>query len=313
VITLVDYFVLPATWNAHTIGMVAAPQAVDLGDLGSKILVAVIGAALGFASALALDYLKARREPHKQLSWSATTEKGLVSVGPAIREKVTVYYEGARVDELVAVQCHITNTGNRVVKNTRLRFHFADTASILEAGLDPRPEPELGVEEVLQHPTQLNERSYSIGHIERRQTVHFRFVASGSQAEKWTIHPFHDDGDLEFQTRDAAQERADREHLVPFIVTAVLLVFVPPILDTAGLIPLLPNLARLVLLGFLLPHVTPIARLLDTLIARYLREQQIAGVTISGQRVDITGDVIGHDQLKTLDRNAETDEVDQPS
>lgn len=78
---------------------------VTTGDFANKAVLAVIAAALGFASALIIDLLKARREPGRQLSWDADLDAGTIAVRPDIRKKVSILYNDDQITTLAALQC----------------------------------------------------------------------------------------------------------------------------------------------------------------------------------------------------------------
>jgi hypothetical protein len=175
---------------------------------------AVLGAILSYA----VIRLNARRhDPRKQLSWDASTDRGLVAVRPEIRDNVSIKYKSEDVTDLVAIKCHVANTGNQLVKNERLRFAFPEGTRVLEADFAPQPEPELSASKDADNlgPTQ---RAFSIGHLEVGQEVSFELIATGPNAAEWEIHPFNEEGGVKFQSREVGRITDEQEHLVPFVV-----------------------------------------------------------------------------------------------
>jgi hypothetical protein len=143
---------------------------------------AVIAAAIGFLFAFLLEQLKRRREPHKRLSWDASTQTRLLDAAPNLKDKVEILYNGTAVETLCGIDFRLENTGNQVVKHEYLRFEFPPGTRVLEVALDPEPDPELGVEEARRPATPPSDPSYRIAHLEVGQSVHFRLVATGPKA-----------------------------------------------------------------------------------------------------------------------------------
>lgn len=246
---------------------------------------AVIGAILSYA----VMRLNARHDPRRQLSWDARTDRGLVAVRPEIRDNVSIQYKSEDVTDLVAVKCHIVNTGNQLVKNERLRFSFPDGVRILESDFAPRPEPELSAAKVDDPTFGVSQCAFTIGHLEIGQEVSVELIATGPNAENWAVHPYNEDGGVLFQPRDVGRIRDEQEHLTPFIVIMTLLIIGPPLLGSLEVsdydifvAPLL-FLLRLVLVILLIPHLLPVARLARRVVVRWLANPEPnTSVTIQG-------------------------------
>jgi len=202
-------------------------------ELVEKVILALLGAVLGFVGAYTLDRVKARREPRRRISWDVDIERTLIKVKSSIRSKVRVLYNGAEVAELAHIKCAMANTGNRVVKNHELRFTFPERTTLLETYLEPVPDPELGVELILDEDTGgRSERRYRISHLERGEAVHFNFVTAGGDFADWRPRSFNQEGDVEFGRRDVAVAKEDEEHVRPFVTAALLMLLVPGIVGT---------------------------------------------------------------------------------
>ena len=233
--------------------------------------------------------LNARHDPRKQISWEATTDRSLVSIRPGIRDKIRVTYNQEEASNLVAIKCRVSNTGNQVVKEERLRFAFPEGTRILEADFAPAPEPELIASRIQPDQAKPTDRMFTIGHLEVGQEVSFELVASGPNADKWTIHPFNESGDVGFQQRDVNRIRDEQEHIVPFVVIAIGLLVIPLVVqnlyiggDITILISPFIFLIRLILIVALLPHILPVARLIRRLIALQLaKPDQEAATTVT--------------------------------
>jgi hypothetical protein len=263
----------------------AATGVVD--SLEGQILLAAIGVVLGFASALLVDQLKARREPRKQLSWDAVEELGMVSIRPAVRERVKVLYRGHPVSDLFALKCRISNTGNRVVKDHQVRFQFPDNCSVLDAYAEPEPARELQFSELDGEGLSPVERLYHIGHLEKNQEVIFQFILTGPSIHGWAVYSFNAEGDVAFQRRGAATIRQDQAHIRPFLFWLLLLLIVPPIFTGfwfGELGDLAATGAALALLLLLIPHVSPFVRVIAQMIEKYLEpnEPSLPTVQVGG-------------------------------
>ncbi|MFL6127250.1 hypothetical protein [Actinophytocola sp.] len=235
----------------------------------TKVILALISAGFGFAFAVILDWIKARREPKTELSWEAEISNSLVSVRQDIFAKVRVLYNEHQVSRLAVMKCRISNTGNRVVKEERVRFTFPKEVKILENFFDPKPERELGVAELEDAREESSERIYTIAHLESTMQVTFQFVLDGNVPADWSPHAFNEHGDVLFQKRDLSRVREDKEHLQPFLVIVLTLLLIPPVLRNliVDLGDLAASGATLILLALLVPHIVPVTRLLTNLIA----------------------------------------------
>lgn len=236
-------------------------------SFSSSFYIALISAVVGFAFALLLDWIKAQREPRKQLSWTVDRGEGLFGVRPDIREKVKVLYNYEQVDSLSVVHCRITNTGNSVVKSEQVRFSFPPEVRMLEHVLDPEPERELGVTERVEAKKSDNEAIYLIAHLERGWEVGFQFVLDGAVSTDWSPRDFNEDGNVTFVRRDVARVRKDQEHLQPFFVILLLSFVVPPIFSNLPSVgSFLENISRVLFVVLLVPHAVPVARVFAVLI-----------------------------------------------
>ncbi|MFG1894791.1 hypothetical protein ACGFIP_12305 [Micromonospora zamorensis] len=284
-------------------GSIVAAEVMLLNAVGSSttqvslftsIGLALITAAVGFATSLLVERRKARREPRRQLTWSAAYERGLVRVSDDMRAKVRISYNDAEVSNLMSMVLTIANTGNRVVKNNYIRVSFSPTsAKVLEAVLDPAPEREVGVSAVDEdsHPY---ESRFIIGHLERTQSVSYRFLIAdvSPQASPFSVHSFNDEGDVDFVQRDAARVRSDAEHLRPFLQAATLLAatFLIPVSGLSTIV------ARLILgamfTGILLWHTPPVTRLAVQVLSG-LSNAKFARMIFDGGNVRVSGDLVG--------------------
>jgi len=138
--------------------------------------------------------------------------------------KIGVSYDGITVKELVQIYIRFENTGNTLIEDQYIRFRFPEQARILDVDLDPKPEQELGVIEILEPALGAMERRYKVGHLEAAQSVRFRIASDGGAWPGWSdIHPFNEEGGVLFLRRDVARQKEDEDEVGPFIQGAVLL------------------------------------------------------------------------------------------
>jgi hypothetical protein len=252
-----------------------------------KISFLVLTAVLGFVSAWVLAQINRKKEPHKQISWDMDVERGLVAVSPSIREHVKVLYEDRLIDNLCVVRFRAANTGNRVIKNQYIRFKFSEQTTILDEGPDPLPSRELGIEHELVPDLSRNETRYLIKHFESGQEVAFLFVVAGKDAGPPIPYPWNDEGDVDFAPRGAARVTEDVEHVKPFAFWVLLYWLVPGFFFFANDFGFFGSsfaaLVQLIFLIPILPHVAPMARLVQRYVVKLTAEAK------AGQEVHISG------------------------
>lgn len=264
-------------------------------NIVEQVALSAVSAFFGFACSYALGRIGARRDPRKEISWEAVLDRGVLAVGPEIRENVNIHYKGENVKDLAALTFRITNTGNRVVKNEEVRFAFSSGSRILDAYFEPTPEPELRAAFVDSSSEAALERKISIGHLEATQEVTARLIVAGQGDPEYKVHGFNEEGDVKFQRRDASRINQEQDHVVPFIVTLIFLIVLPPILESFfGLTVLsefsnvLTNVIRLILFIFIAPHILPVARLVRRITTRWLVSPEPAtSVTVQGENAQV--------------------------
>jgi hypothetical protein len=233
------------------------------------------GAILGFALNYALERIKRRREATQQISWDLRSERGLSDVRQDLQDHLRITYKETPVENLSLIHCRIANTGNRTVKNQQVRFEFPRDTRVLEATADPKLPREIGLVRDVGREEGAWECCFTIAHLDPSAEVTIDLVATGA-ASSPAVVGHNEAGDVQFQRRDLAKAREDREHLVPFMIFAFLLFslpgavrsvafpFYPPITATVGAV------IQLSLIVAILPHVTPVARVVRLLIDQFL-------------------------------------------
>jgi hypothetical protein len=275
--------------------MAAATSSTDSPSSSDRLLSElawVIGSAIiGGACTYVVSLLLARRNPRKQLSWDASTDRGLVAVSSTVRDNVKITYKGKDAGDLVAVRCRVTNTGNTVIKNEELRFAFPEETQIIEGGFSPQPERELRASRIESQDLKATEYMFSIGQLEVGQEVSFEFMATGQRAEDWKLHSFNEQGDVEFRQREAGRARDEQEHVRPVIVIATLFLITTTLIESVEqtdffLNQFVASIGALIDLGLsiaLIPHVLPVTRIVQRLVALWLHgPDPTTNVTIQG-------------------------------
>ncbi|HET9895151.1 MAG TPA: hypothetical protein VFQ44_09470 [Streptosporangiaceae bacterium] len=277
-------------------------------SVAEQVALLAVSAVFGFACSYALARLSSRRDPRKELSWDASVDRGVVAVGPEIRRNVVISYRGDAVEDLVAVTWHMANTGNRVVKNEEVRFAFSEGTRILDTYFEPEPEPELRAAIVAASVADPLTRKVTVGHLEKGQEVTVRIIVTGSAEIAYNIFGFNEEGDVSFQQREANRLSREQDHVVPFLTFGVLFLTVPALFSAIDILDLGYNFAgllgdavRLVFLIFLVPHIVPVARVVQRLIARWLtKPDPTTSVTVngSGARFVASSGSVGDIELK---------------
>jgi hypothetical protein len=285
-------YVFESDYFSHLIADAASatPNISPPSDTVSKVAFAIGSAIIGAACSYVIALLLARRNPHKQLSWDASTDRSMLSVSSDIRDNVNISYKGENVSDLVAVKCRVANTGNTVIKEEQLRFAFRDGTRILEADFSPQPERELRAARVDLADLKPTERMFFIGQLEAGQEVSFEIMATGERVEEWSLH-HSDEGNVEFRQRDANRIKDEEEHIRPTVIIAILFLAISAIMQAIEATDFFLNqfvagigvLIDLALAISLAPHVLPIARIIQRLVARWLlRPDATTSVTIQG-------------------------------
>ena len=166
--------------------------------------------------------IKERRTPAKRLSYDLKVKKGLVIVDDEISDDISLYYKGRAASKLSYVRVDVKNTGTTVVKNEHIRFHFNDDSTVLNVFQDPIPPPEIGLSQI---DSKHNNYRYKIGHIERLQSVSFCFIVESAGEASPEMHPFNEEGDVEFIASSIAKETDDQTKLELFISLSIACLF----------------------------------------------------------------------------------------
>ncbi|MGW7522690.1 hypothetical protein [Streptomyces sp. NPDC054783] len=265
-----------------------------------KLIVGLTSAFVGIFGTLLVHFLKSRQEPRKKVSWDSITEPGLGGIDPKLRDKLRISYNGTQVDNLFSARYRLTNSGNTVIKNQRIRFSIPPDVKVLELAPAPDPEPELKVERSPESTS--GQIVYTIGQLERGEEVSFSLVLNGQNARQWKAKTSNEEGDVDVNERDAQRNVEDRAHVVPFLTSAFLLFTVPPMVSNLLFDDALGDaLAALLGITFLLSsllHLHPTLRLIrDTFFSGGTKGTNIEGDALFFNGAiggDVTGKLVQH-------------------
>jgi hypothetical protein len=204
--------------------------------LWSGLTIAIVSAILGFLASVAVESIKKRSEPRKQISYTKDIKSGIVgSIEEDIESKVSILYDGKPAKNMFCVLFDIENTGNRQVKNQEIRFEFIESIEILDSFFEPQKiPPEMDFEEIKISNLSENEKKYRIGTIKPQEKLGFRFIVQTSENKIATLkHYTKSDEDVSFIAREAKKVADDIDQVKAFL--SLLLTFFV-------LLPLLQNL-----------------------------------------------------------------------
>jgi len=263
-----------------------------LTSLEEKAIIAVVSAVLSLIGGYILLQIKERREAHKRLLYDLDVRK-VVAVDDVIAKDIGITYKNSPANQLSFVSCQVQNSGNRVVKQQSLRFDFGEAATVVDAYLDPQPPTEYGVDEVFDPALPKSERKFTIKHLEREQSVGFRFVVSGTLESEVRIHPFNEEGDVDVLPGTIAKARDDRVALERFIVLFLLGMIIPPIFYRVPdqFIRLGSSLISLLIALALLPLIRPTARVISIAISALARRVNGPAVEIENLHQEPTAEL----------------------
>ncbi|NTW59926.1 MAG: hypothetical protein HGA43_12265, partial [Nitrospirae bacterium] len=243
-----------------------------------------------------LAVLKKRKEPRKQLSYDTQVTDSLVEVEHDLREKVRILYNDQEIADLYPVACEVQNTGNTIVKNQLVRFEFPEGSRIVDMSFDPQPEPELIISEEPQADSKLHEKRFRLGHLEKGQYVGFRFLVSSPSPAHVRLHPFNEEGDVEFVPRKLARAEDERYAFTRFITLWILFLLLPRALSVIPfeLGQMAAGVVRLALLVAIWPFLRPSASIISRCILRLAADQAPAGWDI--ERINAENVILGSSQ-----------------
>ncbi|MFE7428288.1 hypothetical protein [Streptomyces sp. NPDC057545] len=194
---------------------------------------ALVGSAITACVTLIVWYLNSRRDPVKRITWEARTQSSIVSIDREFQQKVGVSYDGRNVSDLCAVRFKLKNTGNKVIKNHKIRLNFPGDSEILESHFSPDPERELGVSLLEQGNEEgvFTELNCLIAHFEADQEVSFEILAAGNAAKDWKVHSHNEEGDVQFREKSVERTTNNLQLVTAFLALILALSTIPSILS----------------------------------------------------------------------------------
>jgi len=236
-----------------------SPSSPESNQLWSGIIIAIVAAILGFLASVAVESIKKRSEPRKQISYSQDIKTGIVgSIEKDIENKVSILYGGKPAKNKFYVLFDMENTGNLQVRNQEIRFEFLEGSEVLDVFFEPQKIPaEMDFEEVKLPNLCENEKKYKIGTMKPQEKFGFRFILQTSENKIVTLKYYtKSDEDVSFIAREAKKVSDDIDQIKAF--SSLLLIFFV-------LLPLLQNLwSRNI---FIYPLLRELGELVVSLIA----------------------------------------------
>ncbi|MEV6487653.1 hypothetical protein AB0M20_03300 [Actinoplanes sp. NPDC051633] len=215
----------------------AAAADESSGLASNRLLLAAVGAVLGFISGYFLEIVKTRRGPRTALSWELLIDEPKLSYGATKSDRLKISYLGREVDRLVSVRFTISNTGNTAIKNQFIRFKIPGDARILHREIDPTPEPEMGVLDISDEDPKFEGPRYKINQLDPGEAVSFFLASEGGSWQQWNgVVLRNEEMDVSYQRRDVAQRRDDQKHVAPFLFGLAAIVIVTTLAGAAALI-----------------------------------------------------------------------------
>lgn len=218
-----------------------------------RLTVALISSLVSFIVAYFFYRRNKSKEPLKQISYELEKSNGLVEIDEKIRGNINISYMGTPIDNLSYIKTTFENTGNRIIKNQHVRFQLESKSTFIESFFNPVPEKELSAVDT--YNGEDNEKTIKIGHLEKGQKVSYHLVVSGENPQI-KLHPFNEEGGIEFATRSATKEVTDKQILKRFFLIIIILVIIP---EVFGLIEMggihLPSLVRTLLFLVLIKDI----------------------------------------------------------
>lgn len=203
--------------------------------------------------------------------------KGILFWLKTLKYNYRVLYNGKQVENLFHVKCIIRNTGGKLVKNEFVRFEFSEGSEIIDFYNQPKPEKEIGVEQVQDSSLASHERRFKIAHLEKKQEVGFNFVLIGNKQLEVKLHPYNEQGDIGFYPTSISQADDEISLTRKFIVMYIWLLLLP------GVFTLIPSvvgdftsaIVKLFLFISLIPHIPSFSKSLAGALVRLSQEKTI--------------------------------------
>ncbi len=277
-------------------------------ELLNGVIVAVVSGIIGFLASFAIERLKKRNEPRKQISHSKVIKSGIIgNIEKDIEGKIGILYNGKPAQNMFYALFDIENTGNQQVKNQEIRFEFANDSEILDVFHCPQKiEPEMELGELLESSLSKHEKKFKIGVIKPKEKLGFRFIIQGSQNESldFKYHAKNDD-DVNFIKIEDKRVADDIEQIRSFSLNCLVAFVLFPLIKGVfpyflnGLISPLLSLGSLAIFGFLiLPRLEGFVKSFVNLVTKKQSDIQSEkiGFVVMGGSVNVENFAISSDK-----------------
>ncbi len=264
-----------------------------------NVVVAVLSAVLAFLSGYALAGIGKKKGSGKKLSYNLSIENGLIQIEKNVRKRVKVFYDSEAIENLYDVRFNLENTGNKVVKSQEIRFEFPEKTRILDFSFEPEPEEEMKVEKIDSGLRDF-ESKVRIGQLEKDQSIGIRFTATSTvDIQDVKLHPYNEEGDVEFESRTINKALSDRDQVAKFLSLYIFYMIIPPILYLFPFIgDTLAAIVRFVILISLFKFIVPFSEIIADIIFRFISrgeeinvfhlQRDIPTAVLGGQNINIT-------------------------
>ena len=244
-----------------------------------NVAVAVLSAIFAFSGGYALSEVSKKQRSGKKLSYSLSTENGLVKIEKNIRRSVKVFYNSEEIENLYNVTFDLENTGNTVIKSQEIRFEFPEETRILDFSFEPEPEQEMKVEKI-EAGLRVFEKKCKIGQIERGQSLGVRFTAtSTAEIREVKLHPYNEGGDIEFVSRTITKALSDKDHIAKFLSLYILYLILPPAFYLFPVIgETMAGIVRFAILISLLKLIIPFSEIIADIVFKLIPKSGEGGV-----------------------------------
>lgn len=277
-------------------------------ELLNGVIVAVVSGIIGFLASFAIERLKEKNAPKKQISYSKVIKSGIVgNIEKDIEGKIGILYKGKLAQNMFYALFDIENTGNQQVKNQEIRFEFTNDSEILDVFHCPQKiEPEMELEELSEPSLSKYEKKFRIGVIKPKEKLGFRFIVQGSQNKSldFRYHTKNDD-DVTFIKVEDKRVADDIDQIKSFLLSWLVAFVLFPLMK--GVFPNFLNelispflsLGSLAIFGFLiLPRLEGFIKSVVNLATKKQSDIQSdkIGLVVTGGSVNVENFAVSSDK-----------------
>lgn len=278
-------------------------------ELLNGVIIAVVSGIIGFLASFAIERLKEKNAPKKQISYSKVIKSGIVgNIEKDIEGKIGILYKGKLAQNMFYALFDIENTGNQQVKNQEIRFEFANNSEILDVFHCPQKiEPEMELKELSESSLRKHEKKFRIGVLKPKEKLGFRFIVQGSQNESldFKYHTKNDDDDVSFIKVEDKRVADDIDQIKSFLLNWLVAFVLFPLMKGAfpyflrEIISPLLSLGSLAIFGFLiLPRLESFIKSVVNLATKKQSDIQSEkiGLVVMGGSVNVENVAVSSDK-----------------